>query len=148
MKKSIDEKAVESFKAGLNCAQSVVTSFSESLNFDKNMAETVSCGFGGGMGRLGETCGAVTGSYMVLGIFNCRNHTDNTSRKEATYPMVQEFSKKFTQIHGTTVCRSLLKCDLNTEEGHQYAKENNLFGTICEKCIADSIKIVKELIEK
>ena len=147
MNKSKEDKALEAFRAGLNCAQTVLTSFSDELNFDRNLALTVSCGFGGGMGRLGETCGAVTGSYMVLGIFNCRNHTDNSSRKEATYPMVQEFSKKFTQIHGTTVCRSLLKCDLNTEEGHQYAKENNLFGTICEECIADSIKIVKELIE-
>jgi len=148
MKKSIEDKAIESFHGGLNCAQAVVTSFADELNYDGNIAEKISCGFGGGMGRLGETCGAVTGSYMVLGIFNCRNHTDNTSRKEATYPMVQEFSKKFTQIHGTTVCRSLLKCDLNTGEGHRYAKENNLFDTVCEKCIKDSIIIVNQLIEK
>jgi C_GCAxxG_C_C family probable redox protein len=148
MKKSTEEKAIESFRAGLNCAQTVVTSFSDDLNFDRNLAETISCGFGGGMGRLGETCGAVTGSYMVLGIVNCKKFADNTSRKEATYPMVQQFSKKFKQIYGTTDCKSLLKCDLKTEEGHRYAKENNLFGTVCEKCITDSIKIVKQLIEQ
>lgn len=146
MEKSVDEKAIETFRKGLNCAQSVVTTFSDKLNFDKNIAEVMSCGFGGGMGRLGETCGAVTGSYMVLGIFNCARHVDNTSRKEATYAMVREFSNKFKQINGTTDCKSLLKCDLGTEEGHKYAKENNLFGTICEKCIKDSIRIVNQLI--
>jgi C_GCAxxG_C_C family probable redox protein len=148
MKKSVEDKAIESFRAGLNCAQAVVTSFSDELSFDKDIAERISCGFGGGMGRLGETCGAVTGSYMALGIFNCKDFNDNASRKEATYAMVQEFSRKFKQINGTTDCRSLLKCDLGTEEGHRFAKENNLFGTVCEKCIKDSIKIVNQLIEK
>jgi C_GCAxxG_C_C family probable redox protein len=147
MKRSKEDKAIESFREGLNCAQTVVTSFSDDLNFDRSSAEIISCGFGGGMGRLGETCGAVTGSYMTLGIFNCAKFADNASRKEATYAMVQEFSRKFKQIHGTTDCKSLLKCDLNTQEGHSYAKENNLFGTVCEKCIKDSIAIVNELIK-
>ena len=147
MKRSIEDKAIESFRAGLNCSQAVLTSYSENLNFDKNLAEIVSCGFGAGMGRLGETCGAVTGSYMVLGIFN-QTFPDNATRKEATYGMIQEFSKKFKQIYGTTDCESLIKCDLKTEEGRKYSKENNLFETVCEKCIKDSIKIVNQLIEK
>ena len=147
MKKSLEDKAIQSFRGGLNCAQAVVTSFSENLNFDKNMAEIISCGFGGGMGRLGETCGAVTGSYMALGIFN-QKFPDNASRKEATYALIQEFSKKFKQIYGTTDCKTLIRCDLKTEEGHKYAKENNLFETVCEKCIKDSIEILNQLIEK
>jgi C_GCAxxG_C_C family probable redox protein len=146
MKKSIDEETIESFRAGLNCAQAVVTSFSDKLNFDKNMAAIITCGFGAGMGRLGETCGAVTGSYMVLGIFNSTKHFDNATRKEATYAMIRDFSNKFKQINGSTDCKSLLNCDLGTEEGNRYAKENNLFGTVCEKCIKDSIKIVNQLI--
>ncbi len=148
MKKSMEEEAIESFRDGLNCAQAVVTSFADELNFDKNMAEILSCGFGGGMGRLGETCGAVTGSYMTLGIYNCRKFTDNASRKEGTYTMVQEFSKIFKQINGSTNCKSLINCDLKTEDGQKYAKENNLFGTVCEKCVKDSINIVNQLIGK
>jgi hypothetical protein len=62
--------------------------------------------------------------------------------------MIQKFNEKFKQINGTTDCISLLKIDLKTEEGQRYAKENNLFETICEKCISDSIRIVEELIEK
>jgi C_GCAxxG_C_C family probable redox protein len=146
--KSVEEEAITSFKAGLNCAQAVLTAYSEKLKFDNDLALTVSCGFGGGMGRLQETCGAVTGSYMVLGIYNCVRFSENNDRKEQTYSMIQKFSGKFKQINGSTNCMSLLKSDLKTEEGQRYAKENNLFETICEKCISDSIRIVEELIEK
>jgi len=146
--KEIEEKAIRSFKSGLNCSQAVLSAYSDKLNFDNNLALSVACGFGGGMGRLQETCGAVTGSYMVLGIYNCRKFSDNKDRKEETYSMIQQFSEKFKQINGTTDCISLLKIDLKTEEGQRYAKDNNLFETVCEKCISDSISIVEELIEK
>ena len=147
MKKSIEDKAIESFRGGMNCSQAVLTSFSGNLNFDKDLAEIISCGFGAGMGRLGETCGTVTGAYMVLGIFN-KTFPDNATRKEATYSMIQEFNKKFKIINGSTDCKSLIKCDLKTEDGYKYAKEKNLFGTVCEKCVRDSVKIVIQLIEK
>jgi C_GCAxxG_C_C family probable redox protein len=147
MTKQVEEKAIGSFKSGLNCAQAVLTSYSDELKFDNNMALSVACGFGGGMGRLQETCGAVTGSYMVLGIHNCKKFTDNSNRKEETYKMVQKFNEKFIQINGTTNCKSLLKCDLKTEDGHRYAKEHNLFEIVCEKCISDSIRIVNQLME-
>jgi C_GCAxxG_C_C family probable redox protein len=146
--KSKQDKAISSFRSGLNCAQSVVTAYSDSLNFDKNLALGISCGFGGGMGRLQETCGAATGSFMVLGIYNCNLYSDNKERKEKTYAMVQKFSKEFKAIHGVMDCKSLLNCDLKTEEGHRYAIENKLFDSICEKCITDSIGIIDDLIEK
>ena len=146
--KSKEEKAISSFRSGLNCAQAVLTAYSDDLSFDNESALCISCGFGGGMGRLQETCGAVTGSYMVLGIYNCKKYTDNKDRKEATYSMIQKFSDKFKSINGATDCKSLIKCDLKTEEGHQYAKENKLFETLCEKFITDSISIVKELTGK
>ena len=147
MVKSIEEKAIISFKSGLNCAQAVVTAYADEFNYDNNLTLSVACGFGGGMGRLQETCGAVTGSFMVLGIYNCKKFTDNKDRKEATYSMVQKFSKKFKQINGATDCKALLKCDLKTDEGNRYARDNNLFEIVCEKCISDSLKIIDELIE-
>jgi C_GCAxxG_C_C family probable redox protein len=145
--KSKKDKAITSFRSGLNCAQAVLTAYSDSLGFDNNLALNLSCGFGGGMGRLQETCGAVSGSYMVLGIYNGKIFADNADKKEATYSMIQKFSEKFKSINGVTDCKSLIKCDLRTEQGHLFAKENNLFETVCEKCILDSIRIADELIE-
>lgn len=142
-----EEKAIRKFRAGLNCAQAVLTSYSDVLGFDDALALNISSGFGGGMGRLQETCGAVTGSYMVLGINNGKKYSENVQKKEVTYKMIQRFSEKFKTINGSTDCRSLLKCDLRTEEGHRFAVENNLFGTTCEKCISDSIRIIDEILE-
>ena len=141
------ETAIESFRSGLNCSQAVLEAYCDRLNIDKDLALNISCGFGGGMGRLQETCGAVTGAYMVLGVFNGKKFRDNKDKKEGAYSMIQQFSKRFKSIHGTTDCKSLLKCALNTEEGHHYAKENGLFETVCEQCISDSVNILEDLIK-
>jgi C_GCAxxG_C_C family probable redox protein len=146
--KTKQEKAIESFRAGLNCAQATVTAYSDDLNFDNELAARISCGFGGGMGRLQETCGAVTGAFMVLGIYYCSKFTDNKDRKEATYSAIQKFADRFNSIHSTLNCKSLMNCSLRTEEGQKYIKENNLHEKVCEKCIADAVRIVNELIEE
>jgi len=79
-----ENKAISSFRTGLNCAQAVLTAYSDDLNYDNNLALNISCGFGGGMGRLQETCGAVTGSFMVLSIYNSNRYIDNKEKKEET----------------------------------------------------------------
>ena len=145
---SKEDKAIQSFRSGANCAQAVLTAYSDDLNLENNLAMSISCGFGGGMGRLQETCGAVTGSFMVLGICNSNRFADNKEKKEETYSMIQKFSKKFQSIHGSIHCSSLLYCDLKTNEGQTYMKENNLSETVCEKCIVTSIGILGELLEK
>jgi C_GCAxxG_C_C family probable redox protein len=141
------EKAISSFRSGLNCSQTVLNAYADEMNVDNEFALSVSCGFGGGMGRLQETCGAVTGSFMVLGIYNCKKFADNKDRKEKTYAMIQRFSSKFKSFHGVMDCKTLMNADLNTEEGRKYVADNNLHEKVCERCIADAIVIVDELIQ-
>jgi C_GCAxxG_C_C family probable redox protein len=145
---SKETKAITFFRSGFNCAQAVVSAFSDELAFDKELALKIACGFGGGMGRLQETCGAVTGSFMILGVYNSKIYSGNQDRKDRTYSMVQEFAKAFIEIHGTINCKSLLGCDLKTEEGHSHFKENKLNELVCEKCISDSIRIIDDIIIK
>ncbi len=139
------EKAITSFKSGYNCAQSVVVAFSDQFGYDKNLVLGTSVGFGGGMGRMQETCGAVTGAFMVLGMYNTAKYSDNLALKNATYQMVREFDQRFKFIHRTTNCLDLLQCDLSSDDGHAYAVENKLFEKICEKCIADAVRIVEDI---
>jgi len=145
MENNTEKKAIESFRSGLNCSQAVFSAYAEKLDFDEKLALSVACGFGGGMGRLQETCGAVTGAFMAIGVHTCKKYTDNRERKEVSYTLIQDFSRRFKKIHSTTDCIDLLGVDLKTQEGSRIANEKNLFGTICEKCISDSIKIVNEL---
>lgn len=146
MKPTRTESATNAFKSGLNCAQSVLTTYSEKFNFDKNLALQISSGFGGGMGRMQETCGAVTGAFMVFGVYNANKFTKDSDSKESTNTMIQAFSEQFKSVHGTLDCKSLLNCDINTEEGQLFLQENKLNETVCEKCVADSIQIIDELI--
>ncbi len=141
-----ENEALNAFNLGLNCAQSVVTVFSEDLNFDNLQSLNLAFGFGGGMGRLQETCGAVTGAFMVLGIYNSKKQMDLSHRKEACYSMIRKFNEQFLSIHGSTKCRTLLNCDMNTEEGRLYMKKHNLRKTVCEKCISGSVRIIRKLI--
>jgi len=141
-----EEKAVVAHGTGLNCAQSVVTTYADVLHVDADLAKSIAAGFGSGMGRLQETCGAVTGAFMVLGIHATQRYPTLTEQKSQAAAMVREFNKRFTDIHGTNTCRQLLGCDMNTEEGREYHKTNNLSATVCDRCIADAARIVDELI--
>jgi C_GCAxxG_C_C family probable redox protein len=139
------EQAIKAFRGGLNCSQAVFTAYSKELEIDNNFALSVSCGFGGGMGRLQETCGVVTGAFMALGVYNFNKYTDNKERKEKTYAMVQDFNAKFIAIHKTAKCSELLRYDLKTSEGQKKVQELNLHEVICEKCIGDAIDILDEM---
>lgn len=143
---TISENAVQKFQEGLNCAQAVLSVYTGKLGIDEKQALSMSCAFGGGMGRLQETCGAVTGSYMVLGVDTCRKHTDNKERKEKSYALVQEFSRRFKEKHGSTDCIDLLGYDLKTAEGQQQVKDRDLHRVVCDVCIRDAVKILEELL--
>ncbi len=145
--KVMQDKAVSLMDAGFNCSQSVLSSYSEVLGFDNELAISVSCGFGAGMGRLQGTCGAVTGAYMVLGIYCSQKHKENGARKAHSYLMIQAFNKQFIEKHKSTDCRMLLNCDLTTEEGQQYFHDNRLVDAVCKNCIRDSVQLINKIIE-
>jgi len=136
---TLQSKAIENFRSGLNCAQSVLTAFSDAFSVDKNTALMISCGFGAGMGRLQETCGAVTGAYMAMGLHVGTRIMDNRDRKEKTYSMIRDFDREFYNIYGTSRCYELLKVDLKTREGQKAFHDRRLNEDVCEKCIADAV---------
>lgn len=139
------QQAVNTFKANFNCAQSVLTTFSDDFGLDKDTALSLTSGFGGGMGMLQKTCGAVSGAYMVISLSKSKKFHDNSDRKKLSAEMIQDFYEEFVKINGTTNCGKLMDCDLKTEEGFKYATDNNLFETVCGKCVADSVKILEDL---
>jgi len=144
----LQEMAAEYFSSGFNCAQSVLSTYANRFNIDEELSKRISCGVGGGMGKLQETCGAVTGAIMVISLYNCEKYEDNDDRKAHTYSMVREFDARFKEIYGTTNCKSIIKTDINTEEGYGYAIDNNLFEEVCSKCVTDSVSILEDILPK
>lgn len=138
--------AVTCFNNGFNCSQAVFSTYCEKLGLDRETALKISCSFGGGMGRMAETCGAVTGAFMLIGLKHGKYLSDDNSSKEKTYSLVQDFTNKFKSIHGSISCRELLNCDMSTPEGAKYAKENGLWDTLCTKFVYDSAKIIEDML--
>ncbi len=136
-------EAVECFNSGFNCAQSIFSAYCEEFGLDKKTALKLSCGFGAGMGRLGETCGAVTGAYLLIGLMHGKCSEGDNQPKETTYELVQEFSKRFKERNGTTVCRDLVKADfLSGDQKTALAQVNR----ICPGLIRDACEIIEELL--
>ncbi len=102
------ESAVARFKSGCNCCQSVVTAYCDVFGIDEKTAMRLACGFGGGLGRLRETCGAVSGMALLAGLrFGNEDPADVASRKR-TYEAVQQMAAAFRERHGSLTCRVLL----------------------------------------
>ncbi len=142
------EKAVETFSNGFNCAQAVFSTYAPQLGIAEQEALKISAGFGGGMGRLQEVCGAVTGAFMIIGAKHGNSVSSDAAAKAKTYEEVRSFDKQFRKLHGTILCRELLGCDLNTDEGQRQMKEKNLNATVCVACVRDAARIVEETVLK
>ena len=140
-----NELAIQEFRNGFNCAQSVIAVYSDELKIDKELALRISAGFGSGMGRLQSTCGAVTGAFMTIGAFVSNKFEKNADRKAKSIAMIQSYNEKFLALNKTSECKDLLGCNLKTPEGQATFKDNNLSEKVCEKCISDSIDILNQL---
>lgn len=102
------EKAMALFKEGYNCAQSVFLAFDDKYSMDRSTALKLSSSFGGGMGRLREVCGAVSGMFMVAGILYGYDEPTAYEEKAAHYTGIQELAHRFSEYTGSIVCRELL----------------------------------------
>jgi C_GCAxxG_C_C family probable redox protein len=138
------EQAVAYFKEGYSCSQAIMAAYAPSLGLDRDTAIKIASGFAGGMGRMAETCGAVTGAFMVLGLKFGSASTDREA-KEAVYTRVRDFAERFKAIHGSLLCRDLLGCDLNTPEGLALAQEKKLFSTVCPPYVETAATILEEM---
>lgn len=139
-------EAVSLFQEGFNCSQAVFTTFAVEMGMDRDVALKVAQAFGGGMGQMGETCGAVTGAFMVIGLKYGRTSVDDDEAKAKTYALVKEFVEKFKARNGTIICRELLGCDIGTPDGHRIAKEKDLFSTVCPGCVRDAAEILEVIL--
>ncbi len=109
------ERAIENFKAGFNCAESVARSFRDLLNLDvSDEALKMASGFGGGLGHAGCMCGALSGATMVLGMLQGRSSKEQN--RGPVYSSAQEFHNIFSDQFGATCCRVLNIHDFGSQE--------------------------------
>lgn len=108
-------RAREYFTAGYNCAQAVVMAFSDIMSLDEVGAARIAAPFGGGMGRMREVCGAVSGMTMVAGAISPATDPKNMVERKNNYALVQHFAAMFREQNGDIVCRRLLSLEPREE---------------------------------
>ena len=102
-------QAAELFLQGYNCAQAIAVAFSDVTGLDRDFSARMASSFGGGMGRLREVCGAVSGMLMVAGLLYGYDSTDDDVAKKAHYSLVQDLAGQFKAENGSIICREILK---------------------------------------
>ncbi len=140
------EDAVSCYQNGFNCTQAIFSAYASELHLDRETALKIASGFGGGIGRMGDTCGAVTGAIMVIGLKFGMTTPEDTQSKEKTYDLVQEFIKRFKSRNNSIVCRDLLHYDLSTPDGKKQIKEKQLTNVLCPKFVQDAAEIIEQII--
>lgn len=145
--KKRSEIAVQKFKKGYNCAQAVFYSFCDDLKIEKDIALKLASGFGRGMGRKEEVCGAISGGILVIGTKYGRGEKEGRAATKRSYKKTQELMDQFAAIHGTYICRQLLNgCELTTWAGQLYFKKNDLMNKTCTRCVQNVVEILEEIL--
>ena len=132
------------FRDGCACSQAILEVYGTPLGLSRGLALRVAAGFAGGM-RQGETCGAVTGAFMVLGLRHCSADRTTGAGRAEVYARVVEFADRFKRRNGSLTCRDLLGCDISTAEGLKQAQEQGLFKTTCVQMVRDAAEILEEM---
>jgi len=140
------EDAVGCFAESFNCAQAVLTAYAEDLGLDRQTALKIASPFGAGMARMGETCGAVTGAFMAIGLRHGRSRADDEEAKENTYELMHEFITRFKERNTSILCNVLLGFDVSTPEGRKRASERDTHASVCPKYVQDAAEILDELL--
>ena len=141
------EIAMNYFKEGYNCAQAVVLAFEDLTGLDKSTLLKLSSSFGGGLGRLREVCGSVSGMAIILGIVYGYDDASSHEEKAAHYARIQEVAHKFEEKNGSIVCRELLGLSAKHDSPVPEARTEGYYKKRpCVELVGDSAEILDEYI--
>ncbi len=142
------ELASEYLKKGYNCAQAVIKTYAGDVGMNEEDAVKMASALGGGIGRTGHVCGAVSGAALVIGMkFGSTNNTVKHSRDKA-YQKAKELVEKFSVQNKTVLCKDLLGYDISTDEGLKQAREAGVMVQKCPLFVLSAAKILESIINE
>jgi len=143
------EAAMENFRKGYNCSQSIVLAFADILPVDRTMLLRLASSFGGGMGRLREVCGSVTGMFMIAGLLYGYDGPETGQVKADHYAGIQELAHRFEEKHGTIVCREMLGLSVRHDVPVPEARTTEYYKKRpCAEIIGDAAEILEQYIKE
>lgn len=141
------EAAMANFMKGYNCSQSVALAFADMIDIDEATLSKLSSSFGGGMGRLREVCGSVSGMFMVAGLLYGYDGPETGQLKADHYARIQELARRFEEKHGSIVCRELLGLSVRHDVPVPEARTSEYYKKRpCPEIIGDAAEILEQFI--
>ena len=140
------EEAKKQFEKGFHCAPAILSTYSKQFGLDKALALRIACGFGAGIGRMGRTCGAVTGALMVIGLKHGQVNLADQESSQRTYTLVREFINRFTTTHGSIECKELIGYDLSDSSELSLARDSGVFQKKCPGFVYDAVCILEDVL--
>jgi C_GCAxxG_C_C family probable redox protein len=138
--------ALASFNQGITCSSAVFSAFSEELGLDDKTAKKIGCGFGAGISRTGNICGAVSGAIMVIGLKYGKAEKCDDAATEKTRALTRKFMQEFTVRNGSVSCSGLLGYNLSNQEDYEAAAKAKLFRTKCPEYVRDAAGILEKIL--
>ncbi len=147
MKNRVKE-AQNLFQDGYNCAQSVFAAYSDLYGLDRDTALKISSSFGGGVGRMREICGAVSGMCMIAGLETGTSKKMDDEGKKYNYEVVQKLTEEFKSISGSIICRELLGLDGKEEKDTTPQKRTEEYYNTrpCEQLVMDAAEVIQRVL--
>jgi C_GCAxxG_C_C family probable redox protein len=140
------KEANNQFEKGFSCAPSVLSTYSEQFGLGEELALKIACGFGGGIGRTGRTCGAVTGAVMVIGLKHGQADVADEESRQETHKLVKKFIDRFIELHGSVECRELIGYDLSNPAEFESARASSDVERKCRGFVHDAAHILENVL--
>jgi len=139
--------AVDLFKnKGFLCSQAVLESHSIEYGLDSTISRKIASAFGGGMSHCNETCGAVSGALMLIGLKYGQSEEGDSDSRINTYKIAKNYIQKFKEEFGSVKCTELIKYNLSIENELLKARESGVFKTICPLLVKRSVELIEEIL--
>ncbi|WP_330379393.1 C-GCAxxG-C-C family protein [Butyrivibrio sp. AE2032] len=143
------EAAMDNFYKGYNCSQALTLAFADLVDLDEKTLSRMASSFGGGMGRLREVCGSVSGMFMITGLLYGYDGPETGDVKAEHYARIQELARRFEEKHGTIVCREMLGLSVRHDVPVPEARTREYYKKRpCAEIIGDAAEILEEYIKE
>jgi C_GCAxxG_C_C family probable redox protein len=141
------EQAAACFKSGFSCSQAVFSTFAVDMGMDRETALRIAGAFGGGIAGRAETCGAITGALMAIGLKYGKIKADDNAAREKTYALASDLIRRFEDEHGSIICRGLLGFDIHDPVDYKAASEAGVFRASCPIFVRGAARFLEEILE-
>jgi C_GCAxxG_C_C family probable redox protein len=141
------DDAHRSFISRFTCSAAVFSTFSKELGLDPDTAKKIACGFGAGISKTGNICGAVSGAIMVIGLKFGKTQEGDDAATEKTRALVRQFIHEFTEKNGSVNCTELLGYNISNPDEYARARDEEIFVTKCPMLVRDATEIVENILK-